>query len=227
MPRASKRKSSAPPNPSPSPVKSSAALPGKTKTAKGSDRVENMFYKYANDGIIDPDGIMTLCEDLKMEHTDIRILMLAWKLKAAKLGYFTQDEWKTGLKTLQVDTLTKLRKAVSELEKEVNTSSNLLEFYSFAFRYHLTEERQKNVDMETSCELLNLILGSEYRSQVDLLINYLKIQSDFKVINLDQWVGFLRFFEEISFPDLENYDDTQAWPTILDNFVEWLKEKRR
>ncbi|KAK3177769.1 hypothetical protein Dsin_033221 [Dipteronia sinensis] len=138
-----------------------------------------------------------------------------------------QDEWKTGLKTLQVDTLTKLRKAVSELEKEVNTPSNFLEFYSFAFRYHLTEERQKNVDMETSCELVNLILGSEYRSQVDLLIDYLKIQSDFKVVNLDQWVGFLRFFKEISFPDLENYDDTQAWPTILDNFVEWLKAKRR
>ncbi|KAI9192251.1 hypothetical protein LWI28_020044 [Acer negundo] len=199
MPRASKRKLSAPPIPSPSPVKSSAARSGKTKTTKGSDRVDNMFYKYANDGIIDPDGIMTLCEDLKMEHTDIRILMLAWKLKAAKMGYFTQ----------------------------VNSPSNFLEFYSFAFRYHLTEERQKNVDMETSCELLNLILGSEYRSQVDLLIDYLKVQSDFKVINLDQWVGFLRFFKEVSFSDLENYDDTQAWPTILDNFIEWLKEKRR
>ncbi|KAL5839926.1 hypothetical protein ACOSQ4_012534 [Xanthoceras sorbifolium] len=225
MSRASKRKSLAPPNPSPSPVKSSAARSGKTKATKELDRIDNMFSKYANEGLIDPDGIMALCKDLKMEHTDIRILMLAWKLKAAKLGYFTQDEWKTGLKTLQADTLTKLKKAVAELEKEVNTLPNFLEFYSFAFRYHLTEEKQKNIDIETSCELLNLILGSKYHSQVDLLIDYLKIQSDYKVINLDQWVSFLRFFKEISFPDLQNYDDTQAWPLILDSFVEWLKEK--
>lgn len=29
---------------------------------------------------------------------------------------------------------------------------------------------------------------------------------------------------QISFPDLANYDSTEAWPLILDNFVYWMKE---
>lgn len=31
---------------------------------------------------------------------------------------------------------------------------------------------------------------------------------------------------QVSFPDVENYDETLAWPVILDSFVEWLREKQ-
>lgn len=33
-------------------------------------------------------------------------------------------------------------------------------------------------------------------------------------------------FEQISYPDLSNYDPELAWPLILDNFVEWVREKQ-
>ncbi|TYG61549.1 hypothetical protein ES288_D07G157800v1, partial [Gossypium darwinii] len=53
-----------------------------------------------------------------------------------------------------------------------------------------TKERQKSIDIESICQLLDLVLGSQFRAQVDYFIEYLKIQSDYKVINLDQWMGF-------------------------------------
>lgn len=31
---------------------------------------------------------------------------------------------------------------------------------------------------------------------------------------------------QVSLVDLQSYDPTQAWPVILDSFVEWLKEKQ-
>ncbi|XVE53690.1 hypothetical protein DITRI_Ditri03aG0022700 [Diplodiscus trichospermus] len=224
-PRASKRKS-APLNSSSVTSSDGRSVACKAKT-KGMEKIDRLFNSYANSslGMIDPDGIEALCSDLGVEYTDVRILMLAWKLKAEKQGYFTQDEWRTGLKALGVDSLSKLKKALTELENEVGKPSNYEDFYSYAFRYCLTEEKQKSVDIESICELLNLVLGAQFRPQVDLLIEYLKVQSDYKVINLDQWVNFLRFCKEISFPDLENYDATQAWPLILDNFVEWIREK--
>ncbi|KAG6739892.1 hypothetical protein POTOM_057510 [Populus tomentosa] len=111
---------------------------------------------------------------------------------------FYQDEWRSGMKALKVDSLSKLKKGLPELEKEVNTPENFQDFYSYAFRYCLTEEKQKTVDIESVCELLNLVLGSQFQSKVDLLIEYLKIQSDYKAINLDQWMGFLRFCKEVS-----------------------------
>ncbi|XVF26500.1 hypothetical protein REPUB_Repub14bG0021700 [Reevesia pubescens] len=190
----------------------------RTASSKGSskemERIDNLFYSYANrsSGMIDPEGIETLCSDMEVDHTDVRILMLAWKMKAEKQGYFTLEEWRRGLKALRADT--------------VRRPSNFVDFYSYSFRYCLTEEKQKSIDIESICRLLDLVLGSQFRAQVDYFIEYLKIPSDYKVINMDQWMGFFRFCNEISFPELSNYNPDLAWPLILDNFVEWMQAKQ-
>lgn len=44
------------------------------------------------------------------------------------------------------------------------------------------EEKQKNIDIETICELLNLVLGPQFRRQVDLLIDYLKVSSQYAIL---------------------------------------------
>ncbi|KAH7547460.1 hypothetical protein FEM48_Zijuj01G0312500 [Ziziphus jujuba var. spinosa] len=212
-------------------VNSSAADLFRSASSKANtkelERIDNLFYSYANgsSGMIDPEGIEALCSDLEVDHTDVRILMLAWKMKAEKQGYFTLEEWRRGLKALRADTVNKLKKALPELEKEVRRPSNFVDFYAFGFRYCLTEEKQKSIDIESICQLLNIVLGSNFRSQVDFFVEYLKTQNDYKVINMDQWMGFYRFCNEISFPDLSNYDPQLAWPLILDNFVEWMREK--
>lgn len=225
MPRASSRKA---------PTSSSSAAPDLYRSATGKaankelERVDQLFYSYANSssGVIDPEGIEGLCSDLEVDHTDVRVLMLAWKMQAERQGYFTLEEWRRGLKALHADTLVKLKKALLELEREVKRQSCFLEFYAFSFQYCLTEENQKSIDIESICELLNLVLGPEFRAQVDLFVQYLKTQTDYKVINMDQWTGFYRFCNEISFPDMSNYDEELAWPFILDNFVEWVQAKR-
>ncbi|XP_057967316.1 uncharacterized protein LOC131157292 [Malania oleifera] len=214
------------------PVNSTAADLFRSASSKASskelERIDHLFYSYANSssGMIDPEGIEALCSDVEVDHTDVRILMLAWKMKAEKQGYFTLEEWRRGLKALRADTINKLKKALPELEKEVRRPSNFIEFYSYAFRYCLTEEKQKSIDIESICELLDLVLGSQFHAQVDALVEYLKTQNDYKVINMDQWMGFFRFCNEISFPDFTNYDAELAWPLILDNFVEWMRVKK-
>ncbi|KNA18558.1 hypothetical protein SOVF_069600 [Spinacia oleracea] len=197
-------------------------------SSKELERIDHLFYTYANrsSGLIDPEGIETLCSDMEVDHTDVRVLMLAWKMSAEKQGYFTLEEWRKGLKALRVDTIVKLKKALPELEKEVRRTSNFVDFYQYAFCYCLTEEKQKSIDIESICQLLDLVLGSQFRAQVDYFIEYLKDQTDYKVINMDQWMGFYRFCNEISFPDFSNYDPDLAWPLILDNFVDWMKAKQ-
>ncbi|XP_076937241.1 uncharacterized protein LOC143604733 [Bidens hawaiensis] len=217
MPRVSKRKSE--------PVRSSE--PPAKKVTKEVERIDSFFASYANTstGMIDPEDVEKLCSDLKVDHTDVRVLMLAWKMNAKKQGYFTQDEWRTGLKSLHADTLKKLQKQLPELVKEVYKKENFEDFYRFSFHYCLTEDKQKNLDIETACILLNLVLGANYDQQVDSFIEYLKIQKDYKVINMDQWTNFYRFCQEIEYPNMQNYDDCLAWPIILDNYVVWWREK--
>ncbi|KAG2319840.1 hypothetical protein Bca52824_013053 [Brassica carinata] len=187
-----------------------------------------VFHQYSktSSNLIDPQGIVLLCSDLDVSRTDITILMLAWKMKAEKQGYFTQEEWTRGLMALRADTLDKLRKALPELEKEVRTPSNFADFYAYTFRYSLTEKEQESIDIETICQLLDIVVGSTFRPQVDYFVEYLKIQNDYKVINMDQWMGFYRFCNEISFPDMSEYNPGPAWPLLLNNFVEWIRDKQ-
>ncbi|KAD3642071.1 hypothetical protein E3N88_31295 [Mikania micrantha] len=74
--------------------------------------------------MLSPEGVEKLCSDLSVEHTDARVLMLAWKMNAKKQGYFTQDEWRTGLTSLHADTLKKLKKQLSHLQKQVSPGGN-------------------------------------------------------------------------------------------------------
>ncbi|KAL6221371.1 hypothetical protein ACLB2K_009122 [Fragaria x ananassa] len=231
MPRAtSKRK--APPSTSASVTSSDvvSTRPDAGKRGKKDvDKIGDLFDVYVNKSLdmIDPEGIVSFCSHLGVDHTDVRILMLAWKMKAEKQGYFSREEWRRGLKDLNTDTIAKLKKALPGLEKELMATPKFEDFYAFAFQYCLTEDRQKSVDIETVCELLNLVLGPKYRSQVDILTKYLKVQSEYRALNADQWRHFYRFCKEISFPDLEDYDSDQAWPVIIDNFVEWMKENKQ
>jgi DCN1-like protein 4/5 len=43
---------------------------------------------------------------------------------------------------------------------------------------------------------------------------------------LGVWQGFLRFCEE-TLPDMSNFDESQAWPLLMDNFVEWALAQQK
>ncbi|KAK9281735.1 hypothetical protein L1049_004639 [Liquidambar formosana] len=128
------------------------------------------------------------------------------KTATGRVAKRPQSQW--------ADTINKLKKALPELEKEVRRPSNFLDFYSYAFWNCLTGMMSLCTDIECICELLVLVLGSQFRAQVDSLVEYLK--NDYKVINMDRWMGFYRFCNEISFPGLSNYDAELAWPMAID-----------
>lgn len=50
----------------------------------------------------------------------------------------------------------------------VSSTSNHLLFV-------MSEEKQKSIDIESICELLDLVLGSQFRAQVDSFVEYLKV----------------------------------------------------
>ena len=86
-------------------------------------------------------------------------------------------------------------------------------------------------------------------------LEFLREQTEFKYMNQDQWTSFGRFTQEVwatpclcsqsfvlcslSFfklrldillqveTDCSNYDESQAWPLLLDNYVEWKLEKAK
>ncbi|GFO22345.1 defective in cullin neddylation protein [Plakobranchus ocellatus] len=80
------------------------------------------------------------------------------------------------------------------------------------------------MDIETAKAMLSLVLGKNW--PLFTYFHQFLEQTKLKVINKDQWCNILEFSRAIQ-PDLENYDEDGAWPVMLDEFVEWLKDQRR
>ena len=61
-------------------------------------------------------------------------------MKAEKQGYITHEEWTRGLKALRADTIDELKKALTQLEKEVQSSYAFVLFflYSLSSSHHST-----------------------------------------------------------------------------------------
>ena len=63
---------------------------------------DSAFETYADpdEGKIDPSGVEKLCASLEVEPTDVLVLVLAWQLGAAQMGYFSKEEWESGASAL-------------------------------------------------------------------------------------------------------------------------------
>ncbi|MEE6514661.1 hypothetical protein FKM82_022965 [Ascaphus truei] len=161
------------------------------------------------------------CEDIGVEPENVVMLVLAWKLDAQNMGYFTLQEWLKGMTSLQCDATEKLRNSLDYLRSLLNEPTNFKLIYRYAFDF-AREKDQRSLDMNTAKCMLGLLLGKAW--PLFPVFNQFLEQSKYKVINKDQWCNVLEFSRTINL-DLGNYDEDGAWPVLLDEFVEWYKEK--
>ena len=141
------------------------------------------------------------------------------------MGFFSKSEFLHGLRVLgAIKSIPQLKKSLSSQCKTTMANPNEFHsFYTFAFRFCLTEHGQKIIDVPTCIALLQTIYPEGRFTTA--LCEYLEHhQQDYKTINLDQWDNILRFSREVK-EDMSNADENPAWPVLLDNFVEFVLKK--
>ncbi|KAF8400554.1 hypothetical protein HHK36_013853 [Tetracentron sinense] len=70
-----------------------------------------------------------------------------------------------------------------------------VDFYSYSFHYCLTDGIFKTIDKECICDLLDLVLGSRFRTQVDSFVEYLKVSGRHRMITRYlTWISGCAFF---------------------------------
>ncbi|XP_035565496.1 DCN1-like protein 5 [Canis lupus dingo] len=146
------------------------------------------------------------------------MLVLAWKLEAESMGFFTKEEWLKGMTSLQCDCTEKLQNKFDFLHSQLNISS-FKNIYRYAFDF-ARDEDQRSLDIDTAKSMLALLLGRTW-PLFSVFYQYLE-QSKYRVMNKDQWYNVLEFSRTVH-ADLSNYDEDGAWPVLLDEFVEWQK----
>lgn len=178
------------------------------------------FHKYAApDKVFGPEAMEKFCEDIGVEPENIIMLVLAWHLEAANMGYFTKDEWLRGMTILQCDCTERLQSKLDYLRGELNDAATFKNIYRYAFDF-ARDKNQRSLDMDTAKLMLALLLGRSW-PLFPVFSQFLE-QSKYKGLNKDQWYNVLEFSRTIN-PDLSNYDEDGAWPVLLDEFVEWRR----
>ncbi|XP_066103762.1 DCN1-like protein 5 isoform X1 [Saccopteryx bilineata] len=117
------------------------------------------FYEYAGpDEVVGPEGMEKFCEDIGVEPENIIMLVLAWKLEAESMGFFTKEEWLKGMTSLQCDCTEKLQNKFDFLRSQLNDISSFKNIYRYAFDF-ARDKDQRSLDIDTAKSMLALLLG--------------------------------------------------------------------
>lgn len=84
---------------------------------------------------------------------------------------------------------------------------------------------QRILPVDTAIVLWKLIFNVREPAILQRWLNFLESQDSIRGIPKDTWNMFLNFAESVQNGDLSNYDDTEAWPSVFDDFVEYENDQ--
>lgn len=200
-------------------------------TAESSlHRTEELFrrYKDEREDTILEEGMERFCNDLCVDPTEFKVLVLAWKFQAATMCKFTRTEFFEGCKAINADSIDGICARFPSLLNEAQQEDKFKDLYRFTFQFGLdSEEGQRSLHREIAMALWKLVFTQNKPPVLDQWLYFLNENpSGIKGISRDTWNMFLNFTQVIG-PDLSNYSEDEAWPSLFDTFVEWEMEQRK
>ncbi|XP_046470082.1 DCN1-like protein 3 [Neodiprion pinetum] len=184
------------------------------------------MYKDPHEDIILADGIERLCEDLQLSPDEFKVLVLAWKLNAEQMCQFARQEFITGLKGMHVDSIRGIQARLPEIVQELTEDGELFkDLYRFTFRFGLdVGSGQRILPADMALVLWRLVFTIREPPLLVRWLKFLECHQHVRGIPRDTWNMFLNFAESIG-DDLSAYDDTEAWPSLIDDFVEYENDQ--
>ncbi|KAF2189061.1 DUF298-domain-containing protein [Zopfia rhizophila CBS 207.26] len=201
--------------------------------------LNKIFDKYRDDpGAPDTVGVtgsMSYLKDINVDIEDIGALAVFEIVQAPAMGEMTREGFVDGWSALNCDSLDKQKAHMRNLVKTLPSSKdNFSKVYKHTFQIAKTGN-QKAVPLETATAYWELLFTSptsavKWSSSstpwaqwwVEFLTSSWK-----KSVNKDMWVQTLKF-AQMSLDDeaLSFWNEESSWPSVIDEFVEWVKNKR-
>lgn len=141
---------------------------------------------------------------------------------------FNRKEFFEGCKAINADSIDGICARFPSLLNEAKQEDKFKDLYRFTFQFGLdSEEGQRSLHREIAIALWKLVFTQNKPPILDQWLHFLiKNPSGIKGISRDTWNMFLNFTQVIG-PDLSNYSEDEAWPSLFDTFVEWEMERRK
>ncbi|GAM19850.1 hypothetical protein SAMD00019534_030250 [Acytostelium subglobosum LB1] len=181
--------------------------------------IETLFNKYTDEDDRDKisgENLQRLCRDLKIE-SELLELAFSWKLRAKTLGEVTKTEFKNALICLRADSHDKLRSEMSKLATVVGNAQSFKEFYCYIFDYGM-QPNQRVQSLDMAIGLWEVALTAKYKD-LKHWCEFLRQKN--QGVSRDTWNQMLDFVRIVN-DDITKYDPEASWPTLIDEYVEYL-----
>lgn len=200
------------------------------KSVSGSKIVAmyNCYKDASEENYILADGIEKLCTDLNLLPEDFKVLLLAWQFNACQMCQFSKSEFVDGCLRLNGNSVKGLQERLSEVAVKVETDKELFkQLYRYTFGFGLDNNQgQRILPTDIAISLWKLVFTVHAPPILPRWLNFLVEMPHIRGIPRDTWNMFLNFSEYVG-NNLSSYDDSEAWPSIFDEFVEYENDERR
>ncbi|KAF8120956.1 DUF298-domain-containing protein [Boletus edulis] len=105
-----------------------------------------------------------------------------------------------------------------------NRKAAFTELYQFSFTL-AKPPQSRNLDIETAAALWSVLLAPRYPIITELAEFLNQENGSYKGANKDIWNMVHEFCQTIIDGELSDYEADGAWPTMLDDFVGWKKDR--
>lgn len=194
--------------------------------------IHRLFLKYKEEGgdgeeedaCVGVDGVTQLCSDLGVEPDDVVVLVLSWHFKAVAMCEYSRKEFEEGMAGLACDSIDKLRAKLPQLRAELQDAAKFKQIYQYAYLFS-REKGQKIVQLDVALAMWDLLLPPSRWQHIEAWKEFLSTHHK-RAVSRDTWNQLLDFIVGTK-PDFSNYDDSGAWPYLLDEFVEGMRKQQQ
>nr|POF13940.1 sorting nexin mvp1 [Quercus suber] len=197
------------------------------------------FDKYRDDPKNEPDeinaeGAQALLGELEIGLDDVGSLIFSEIVSSPTLGKFTREGFVDGWSELNIDTLPKMRNCVLQRRAQLGTDRDIFKsVYNHTFQLALAPGA-KTLPLEMATEFWRMLFSEpsfEWHTQHTPWLDWwLEFQDakQTKAVNRDLWKQTLSFARQTVADDsLAFWNEESSWPSVIDEFVEWVKTEKR
>ncbi|OAK93940.1 DUF298-domain-containing protein [Phaeosphaeriaceae sp. SRC1lsM3a] len=214
---------------------------GSTGSSAVKSTLNKLFDQYREDAKGEPemvgtDGTMKYFMDVDVDLEGLESFAACEIVQAPAMGEMNREGFVNGWQERNCDTLTKQKAYIKNLQTELPQNRDLFErVYKYSFTI-AKASNSKQAPLETAIAFWDLLFGSplsaiKWTSADSPWLDWWKeflTTSYKKSVNKDMWNETLKFAKlTLSDEAMGFWTEESSWPSVIDDFVEWVKNEKR